>query len=368
MSRPAEGNQEGFDMKISVRQRRKKAGLAGGTLVPEVVTEKEKAVTFSIFHFDESGIEEKAEAGIADLKSFRERPGMTWIDVNGVHDTGLLEEMGSLYGLHSLVMEDIADTSERPKVDDYEDYLYVTLKMVWPGRDSPGFRAEQASFILGSNYLISFQEFTTDPYDPVRIRLRGGKGRIRREGPDFLMYALVDAVVDSYYAVLEDLGEDLEKVEENLVRNPSLQTFREIHDARQTALMLRRFAWPMRDMLASLERSDSELIRDTTKFYLRDVYDHSVEILDIVENSRDVCSSLLDVYLSSQSNRLNEVMKVLTVIATIFMPLSWIAGVYGMNFENMPELKAHYGYPLSLVVMFGIALGMVIYFRRREWL
>ena len=342
--------------------------MPAGVLIASEGARKESPVAATVFRYDADAVEECVLGDEAHLAALRARGGVLWIDVNGVHDTGILERIGAAFNIHALVLEDIADTAERPKVDDYEDYLYVTLKTVRPSEESPGFDSEQMSFVLGKGYLISFQERETDPFDPVRARLRGAKGRIRRMGPDFLLYALIDSIVDGYFTVIEDLGDDLEEIEDRLIQNPAQETFHAIHGARQVALNLRRCVWPMREMLAVLARNDTDLVETSTKMYLRDVYDHAVEILDVIENSRDVCSSLLDVYLSSQSNRLNEVMKVLTVIATIFMPLSWIVGLYGMNFEYMPELKLHYGYPASLAIMGAIAVWMLLVFRRKGWI
>ena len=301
-----------------------------------------------------------------DLK-FVKVPGVTWIDIDGVHQSDILASVGKHANLHPLVMEDIHNTYQRPKVEDYEDYLYIVLKMISWNEETKEVQAEQMSLILGKNYVISFKEDPGDIFDPVRLRLREGKGRIRKMGADYLAYALLDQVVDNYFLLLENLGEQIEDLEEELITNPDASTLQTIHHLKRELIYLRKSVWPLREAISSLERGESPLFQPETLVYLRDVYDHTIQVIDTIETFRDMVSGMLDIYLSSVSNRMNEVMKVLTIIATIFIPLTFIAGVYGMNFVNMPELQWRWGYFLIWGIMVAVAVGMVIYFKKRGW-
>jgi magnesium transporter len=288
--------------------------------------------------------------------------------VEGVTQIEILKRIGDCYGLHPLVMEDIVNTDQRPKKEDYGDYLFIVAKMLDTSGDGK-IAAEQVSMILGDGWLLTFQEgLAGDPFEPVRERLRTAKGRIRGQGADYLAYALLDAIVDHYFVVLEKLADRVELLEEEVVATPTRSTIRSIHELKQEMILIRKSVWPLRELIGGLERRDSELIQEGTIIYLRDLYDHTVQIIDTVETSREMLSGMLDIYLSSEANRTNEVMKVLTVYATIFMPLTFIVGLYGMNFKYMPELEWHWGYPAVLVFMAAIAVGMLLYFRRKQWL
>jgi len=269
--------------------------------------------------------------------------------------------------LHPLLLEDIANTDQRPKLDDYEDYFFMVVKML-STTDRGDILVEQVSLVLGRNFVLSFQENGTDVFQPVRDRLRGGKGRMRQSGADYLLYALVDAIVDQYFAVLESVGERIEALQDQVVSDPKPETLKNIHTLKRQLLFLRRAVWPLREAMNGLSRSECPLLHEATKVFFRDVYDHVVQIVDTIETLREMVSSSLDTYLSSVSYRLNAVMRVLTVITTIFMPLSFIASIYGMNFEYMPELKWEWGYPLILAVMGLVAAAMLLGFRRRHWL
>lgn len=352
-------------MTSEIGKRVTKSGMAGGTLLQS--RDKKLSISASLLRYDQESFDERDKIDLSEIQSISDSNGVTWLDVNGVSDPKFLEELGKIFNIHSLVLEDISDTSERPKVDDYDSYIYVVLKMVWPD-SSDEFRYEQVSFIVTHKLLISFQETDRDVFDPVRERIRSGKGKTRRHGADFLMYSLLDAIVDRYYEVLEHLGERLEDLEDLLIEDPTQGTIQAIHNFKRQVLLIRRFVWPLRDMLAMLSRLESPIIDDSTRLYIRDVYDHSVELIDIIENSREVVSGLIDIYLSSQSNRLNEVMKILTIIATIFMPLSWITGIFGMNFILMPGLSTPWGFWACVLVMLVIASCMLYYFKRRKWI
>jgi magnesium transporter len=276
--------------------------------------------------------------------------------------------VGKSFGVHPLVLEDIADTGQRPKMEDFDDYIFVVLKMFRFDDKEKQVKIEQISLVLGRDFVVSFQEREGDVFDPIRERLRSNKGRVRKAGADYLVYALMDAVIDNYFFIMEKLGEAIEEIEDKVVISPTSETVQTIHDLKRQMIVLRKAVWPLREVISRLEQSESTLIAKSTLIYLRDAYDHTVQVMDSVDTFRDTLSGMLDIYLSSVSNRMNEIMKVLTIIATIFIPLTFIVGIYGMNFRNMPELGQPLGYPLVLIVMALIACVMLVYFRRKGWL
>jgi magnesium transporter len=289
--------------------------------------------------------------------------------VDHIDDVKMVEGLGECYGLHPLVLEDIMNTDQRPKIEDYGEYAFIVLKMLHYQERSGQIEPEQISLILGQNFVFSFQEGKTgDVFGPIRDRIRNGKGRVRKMGADYLVYSLVDAVVDNYFVILEKLGERVEFLEEELVAQPTPRTLKEIHSLKREMIFLRKALWPLREVIGVLERGESPLIRESTRIYLRDVYDHTIQVIDTIETIRDMVSGMLDIYLSSISNRLNAVMKVLTIIATVFMPLTFLAGLYGMNFKHMPELEWPWGYPMVLMIMLAVASSMLIYFKKKKWL
>jgi magnesium transporter len=294
--------------------------------------------------------------------------GVTWIEVCGIHEVESLKNLGECFKIHPLVLEDILDPEQRPKIEDYEDYLYIVLKTIdhIPGTEK--IEAEPVSLILGPGYVISCHESNGDLFAAVRERLKRGKGRIRKMGADYLAYALIDFIVDDYFVTLEEFGDKVEYLEDEVVIRPSPQTLREVHHFKNDMIMLRKTLWPLREVIARLERRESPLISEGLSIYLKDVYDHTIIAIETVETFRDILSGMLDIYLSSMSNRLNEIMKVLTIIATIFMPLTFITSLYGMNFKFMPELAWRYGYVEVLGLMVVIALSMLWYFKKRHWI
>ena len=360
-------------MKVSIKRPRlvkrstKKPGMVPGTLV-YVGEKKMEAVRISYIDYDEQNFEEKQVRTIKECFPFKTTPTVTWINIDGVHEVEIIEMLGKEFDLHPLMLEDILNTGQRPKVEDFDKYIFVVLKMLIYNDEQQMVRPEQVSLVLGANYVISFQEAIGDVFEPIRERIRNAKGRIRKMGADYLMYALLDAVVDGYFAILERLGERIESMEEELVSNPTEKTLEQIHTLKRELIFLRKSVWPLRELISGLERSESPLIKETTEVYLRDVYDHTIQVIDTVESFRDMVSGMLDIYLSSISNRMNAVMKVLTIIATIFIPLTFVAGIYGMNFKYMPELERRWGYPLVLLVMAIVAVVMLSYFRRKRWL
>jgi magnesium transporter len=351
-----------------VQKASQKAGQAPGTLV-HVGERKHSVPQISVWDYDAQRLEERETTTVDECVVFAERPTVTWMNVSGIHDIELLRRIGECYGIHPLALEDVLDTDQRPKIEDYGDYFFVVLKMLYPNGDAPDeIIAEQVSLVVGNNFVISFQEDHSDVFGSVRERIRHDKGRLRKEGADYLAYSLIDAIVDQYFVILERLGERVEDVEEEMVTSPGIETIRNIHELRTEMLFLRRSVWPLREVAAAMARAESPLIRAGTVVYLRDLYDHTIQVIDTIETLRDMISGMLDIYLSSISNRMNEVMKVLTIIATIFIPLTFVVGLYGMNFKHMPELQSPWGYPAVLLGMAIIAGGMLAHFRRRGWI
>jgi len=350
-----------------IKKRSEKAGLPPGTLV-HIGEKKTEIPRITIIDYDETHFQEREAKSIEECFLFKEKPTLTWINVDGLHQVEVMERLGECYGLHPLVMEDILNTDQRTKMEDYGDYMYIVLKALEFGSKSNEVEAEQISLILGSNFVFSFQEREGDTFNPIRERIRNGKGHIRKMGTDYLAYALLDSIVDNYFIILEKIGEKIEFLEEKLVSTPSPETLQMIQHLKREMIFLRKAIWPLREVISSLERRESSLIKESTRVYLRDVYDHAIQVMDTIETYRDMVSSMLDIYLSSVSNRLNSVMKVLTIIATIFMPLSFLAGVYGMNFKFMPELEWRWSYPLIWLIMVGIGIFMLTYFKKRRWL
>jgi magnesium transporter len=350
-----------------IRRRSEKKGLPPGTVV-YVGEKKSEEVKIRIMDFDEGHFEEKEVREVEESFPFKDKPTVTWINIDGVHEVDVIEKIGKQFNLHPLVLEDIANTGQRPKIEDFAEYIFLVLKMLYYDEKEGETKAEQVSLVLGANWLISFQEREGDVFDSVRERIRSDKGRIRKMGADYLIYALVDSVVDHYFQILEKIGEEVEEIEDELVTNPAPETLHKIHDLKRQMIFLRKSVWPLREVINRLERWESPLVHKSTYIYLRDVYDHTIQVIDAIETFRDMLSGMLDIYLSSVSNRMNEVMKVLTIIATIFIPLTLVAGIYGMNFEYMPELEWPWGYPMVLLGMLIIGLLMVMYFRRKRWL
>jgi magnesium transporter len=349
-------------------KRSRKSGLPPGTPV-HIGERKAGAPRVSLMYYDGEQLVEEEVTDVSACRTWLSQPGVTWINIEGVHQIDLLEQFGALFGLHPLVLEDIANTGQRPKVEDYGGYLYIVLRMLSLHAATQEVVGEQVSLVLGPNFVISFQEgIAGDAFDPIRERLRTSKGRARREGADYLVYSLIDAIVDGYFVLLEKLGEQIEELDERMLASSAREATRTINHLKREMIWLRKAVWPLREMISALQRAESSLIRASTGVYLRDVYDHTIEVIDTVETYRDVLSGMLDNNLSLLTARLNEVMKVLTVISTIFIPLTFIVGIYGMNFRHMPELEWRWGYPLVMLGMAIIAVALYFYFRRKKWL
>ena len=350
-----------------IKKRSKKAGLPPGTLV-HIGEERSGRTKIRVLEYDELNFQEKELEAIEGCFLFKEQPAVTWVHVEGVHQVELLAKLGECFSLHPLVMEDILNTDQRPKMEDYGEDLFIVLKMLSYNDKTDEITAEQVCLFLRASSILSFREGEGNVFANVQERIRSGKGRLRKMGADYLAYTLVDIIVDNYFVILEKLGERVEALEEKLLTAPTTLTLQKIQRLKREMIFLRRWIWPLREVISGLERGESPRIQETTRIYLRDVYDHTIQVMDTIEIFRDMLSGMLDIYLSSLNTRLNSVMKVLTIIATIFMPLTFIAGVYGMNFKHFPELEWSWGYPGVLLLMAVIAGFMLMSFKKKKWL
>ncbi len=349
-----------------IRKRGKKVGAAPGTLIHiGAVSTDEIRIRRIIYNpttLDEATLQQAAQCTPPSTPS-----DLAWFNIDGLHNADVIRKLGDTFRLHPLIMEDILNTDHRPKIEVHENYLYIVLKMLQYRDDSRSIAIEQVSLIVGDNYVLSFQEQQGDVFDGVRERLRSG-WRIRQLGTDYLAYALIDAIVDNYFLILEKLGDEIEDLEQELIERPTPATLHTIHHFKREMLLLRKAVWPLREVLSSLSRDEDVVRNSEIRLFLRDVYDHSIHIMDNIDTLRDMLTGLLDLYVSSVSQRMNEIMKVLTIFASIFMPLTFIAGVYGMNFDYMPELAVRWAYPAVLLLMFAVGAGLLMYFKWRKWL
>jgi magnesium transporter len=353
---------------MSRKKKTDKTGIPPGTLVYKGAEQDNNLpVRLTLIQYNETEFIEKEFTEVNDCMKHIV-PGMVhWINVDGVHKVEVIDALGKLFNIHPLTLEDVVNTEQRPKFEDYDTYVVAILKMIYLDENV---NAEQLSIILKENMVISFQEMLGgDAFDIIRNRIRQGKGRVRKCGADYLAYALLDAVVDTYFVILEKMSDRIEVLEEELVNEPDQQTLKMLHSLKRQMIFLRKAVWPMRELLNTMERSETHLITPATDIYLRDLYDHTIRAIDTVETQRDLLSGMMDIYLSSISVKMNEVMKVLTIISTIFIPVTFIAGVYGMNFHvGMWELDEPYGYAITWAVMLAVMISLVIYFKKKKWL
>ena len=353
---------------VSGIERRTSPGAPPGSLV---VDPHAPLPIIRVIAYGSEAVHEELVEDVSRIGSYLGRQPVTWVNVDGLGDAAVIRKLGEIFGIHRLALEDIINSHQRAKVDQYDNHLFVVGRMV---EMADHVETEQLSLFLGKSYVLTFQERVGDAFDPVRERIRKAGGRVRNAGPDYLAYALIDAFIDNYFPVLEKYGERLESIEEDVLSRPEPVLVSRMHEVKRDLLTLRRAIWPLRETVNSLVREPSPFISDETRVYFRDCYDHTIQIIDLLENYRDVASGLMEVYLSSVSNRLNEIMKILTMFTAFFIPLSLIAGIYGMNFNtarspfNMPELNWYFGYPFVLGLMATVALGMVTFFRRKGWL
>lgn len=344
----------------------KAAGLAPGTLV-HIGEQFGETVKITLYSYDCHSFQKKEAKTIEEAFPDDNSPFISWINIDGIHQAHVLEKIGQRFDIHPLVLEDTMNTGQRPKTETFEKYIFTVLKMLYSDNDET-VKIEQVSMIFTDRVLITLQEEPGDVFDPVRTRIENSRGTICRLKADYLAYSLIDSIVDNYFVLLENLGEKIEDLEEDLVDAPTPDVLQRIYKMRREMIRIRRSVWPLRETIGALQRSDSPIIGEQTRLYLRDLYDHTVQVIESVETYREMLSGMLDIYLSSTSNRMNEIMKVLTIIATIFIPLTFIAGVYGMNFKFMPELEWKWGY-LGVLIFMGVVAGIEIYFfRKKNWL
>ncbi|MFH1531936.1 MAG: magnesium/cobalt transporter CorA [Pseudomonadota bacterium] len=356
-----------FTKALGIQRQSHKRGLSPGTLV-HVGDRKIEHARLRLVDYDDTRITERELTTLDECLPFKNQPTVTWLNVDGLHDTDVVSRIGEVFGIHALVLEDIVNTAQRPKLEDFGDYLYVVCKMLHWDDGAKEVRSEQLSVLLGPGWVISFQEQVGDVFEPLRVRIREHRGRVRRAGPGYLAFALLDAVVDNYFEILERISEELEPLEERVMADPDAASVQVLHKWKREALHLRRAVAPLREVAAALARDEHPLIPPETTPFLRNVHDHTLQVADTVDGIREMLSSLLDLHLTMVSNRMNEVMKVLTVIATLFIPLTFVAGVYGMNFEGMPELGWGWTYPLGFwTLMAVVAGGLIWFFRRKRW-
>lgn len=345
---------------------REKIGLAPGTLV-YTGEHTDEPVHIQVIDYTKNNYEEKKLRSVSDLKKYMGAKSVTWINITGIHKTKIVEEVGALFGIHPLILEDVVNVNQRPKLEMYDEYFFLVFKMIHEKKHRLS-EFEQVSLVMKKNIVITFQENAEDIFDPVRHRIENTKWRIRSRKADYLSYALLDTVVDHYFAIMEHLGQRVEDVESKVLNRADESTLKEIYQLKRELVGMRRAIWPLREVVSQLHKSESKIIQKETKMFIRDLYDHLIQVMDTVENFREMASGLLDTYLTNVSNKMNEVMKVLTIIATIFIPLTFVAGIYGMNFQHMPELAWPSGYFMALGLMAIIAFFMILFFRKKRWL
>lgn len=346
-------------------KQREIVGKAPGSLIYTGV-QKDSPVTMSVIRYNSDDYKKFKIESVSEASSEKQTEQVSWININGIHDTKIIESIGKDFGLHSLLLEDILNIEQRPKIEQYDDNIVVFFKMLY--LTDGKLDIEPISIVLGPNYLISFQEREGDIFDNVRQRIENSHGRIRKRGADYLLFALMDAVIDNYFIVMEEIAERLELLEDRLFEDSDEELLYELQQYRKEIVRMRRSIYPLREVVGRLDRSQYEIIAEDTERFFRDLYDHTIQIIETIETFKETVSSLKDVYMTGVSNRMNEIMKVLTLIATIFIPVTFVAGVYGMNFDHMPELHWEYGYPAAWILMIIMGVGMFVYFKRKKWL
>jgi len=344
-----------------------KAGMPPGTLVYIGEKMKDKGL-ITLKRYDKEGYHEKTAKNIEECGKFLKKPGVKWINVYGLHKIEMIERFGKELGLHSILLEDVVNTGQAPKMDDYDDHLFIVLKNLTFNKRKREIEDEQISIVLAKDYVVSFQERKPDTYAVIRQNLKSNRGRLRKMGADYLAYVLADYIVDNYFVLLEKMGDEIEALEDEITEQPSSDAVRRIQELKKNIIYIRKIVWPMRDVVSKLMRRDSHLMRKEMGVYLGDLYDHVMEVINTVETFRETLASMVEIYMYSISNRTNEIMKVLAIFSTIFMPLTFLTGLYGMNFRYMPELEWEIGYFAILLVMAVVAGMMVWFFRRMGWI
>lgn len=351
----------------------KKSGLQPGSLI-YVGDEQAQHTKITLIYYNEQKITLINDANLQNVTAQKNKDFITWINISGLNDVNIISQIGKFYGLHPLIIEDILNTEQRPKLDVFENYLFIILRIHSYDEKTNTLNSDQISLILGHDFVITIQEKPSTVFNPIKDRLQNPQSLIRKKASDYLAHALLDASVDTYYQILETLGDVIEKVEEQTIANPTTEIVKQIHALKRNMIFLRKSVWPLREIISGLYHKVSSLIKDSTMLYLKDVYDHTVQVIDTVETYRDLLSGMMDIYVSSVNNKLNEVMKVLTIFATIFIPLTFVCSLYGMNFDttasafNMPELHWRYGYIFVLSIMLAMVIAMLAFFKRKKWM
>lgn len=354
-----------MDISKFIKKSSQKAGMMPGSVV-HIGRQKVDKPIFELIDYTLKDFREMKLKTVEEAFPFKDKPSVTWLDITGLHKTDIIETVCNHFGIHPLIQEDIVNTGQRPTIEDSEDYMFIVLKML--SYDKNGLSSEQVSIILGSNFVLSFQEREGDVFDSVRERIKGSKWKIRKLGSDYLAYALIDSIIDNYFIVLEKIADKLENLETEFNSNPSQKTLNEAYNIKKELIFLRKSVWPLREVISKFHKSESKLIQKQTPMYISDLYDHTIQVIDTIESFRDTISSMVDLHLSTVSNKMNEIMKVLTIFAAIFIPLTFVAGIYGMNFDFMPELSWRLGYLFAWLIFAGVGIGMLIYFRIKKWI
>ncbi len=344
----------------------KAAGAPPGQII-YIGDERSEAVKISVIDYDDAHLEENISYSAEDCFKYKNTLTNTWINVDGLHKTDIIEKIGKNYGINSLVLEDVANTNSRPKIDDYKEYVFIILKMLTYEKEKRNLNIEHVALVLGKNFVISFQENEGDLFDTIRARLRDKESRTRHLGSDYLLYCLMDKIVDEYFLIIEAMGEDLQEMEEEVSDKHSEGFIQRYNDLKRNSVYLRKSVWPLREVINYMLRDEVPLLQMKVLPFIRDLYDHTVQVIDVTETYRDLFSDILELYLSTLSLKMNEVMKVLTIISTIFIPLTFIVGVYGMNFKVMPELNWKYGYLMVWGIIFIVAASLIIFFKKKKW-
>ncbi len=353
-------------MKIHVSRRGRKIGVPPGTLI-HIGRDITSDIVITRCCYDDTGYTEEKYDSIESIFQGKNDLAQEWINFDGIHDVKMIEKIGSHYGIDTLILEDIVNSNQRAKIEDYGEYIYLVLKMLTVNSKTGEIETEQVSIVFNSKIIFTFQEKQGDDFEPLRERIRKN-GKIRKMGTDYLAYSVIDYIADNYFVVLEKIGERIERIENEVLTSPDDSTLKKIHELKRDTLMIKKFVWPLRDVLGQMIRPESDFIHDAILFNLRDAYDHTVEVIDTVDAYREFMSGLLEIYLSGTNNKMNEVMKVLTLISTIFIPLTFIAGVYGMNFKRIPETEWYNGYFIILGFMLVLVIFMMIFFKKKKWI
>jgi magnesium transporter len=350
-----------------IKKSPKKVGASPGTLM-HIGKKYKDNVEITLIEYGVENVKIRKIENIEECFQNRDTSTVKWLNIECIHDIDVIDTIGKGFNLHPLLLEDVLNTGQRAKVDDYDNYIFIVLKMLSYDDDKHEIVSEQISLVIIDNYVLSFQEIGGDVFDNVRVRIKAAKGNIRKFGTDYLLYALIDAIVDSYFVILEKLGSHIDDIEDKLMDSPGEDVLQSIHSLKREMLFLRTSIWPLREVISTLVRGENKLLNDTTVVYFRDVYDHIIQVIDTIEVYRDILSGMLDTYLSSISNKTNDIMKILTILSTIFIPITFVAGVYGMNFDRMPELRWKWGYGFFWISVIAITFAMLRFFRKKRWI